>query len=82
VVNYSVSRRRGWGEYEEEIARRFAAAYISVHTGSAFSTIYRNLKDKKPGGLWFALARIAIERGMPAGEDIDLNQLDLKGPIQ
>lgn len=78
-----MSRRRGWGEYEEEIARRFAAAYISAHTGSAFSTIYRKLKGKKPGALWFALARVAIERGgQPGGEDIDLDQLDIKGPVQ
>ena len=77
-----MSRRCGWGEYEEEIARRFAAAYISVHTGSAYATIYRKLKDKKPGALWLALARMAIERGVPdSGEEIDL-ALDLKGPVQ
>ena len=42
--------------YVEEIARRFAASYISVHTGSAFSTMYRKLRGKRPGELWFALA--------------------------
>lgn len=77
-----MSSRRRWGEYEEEIARRFAAAYISVHTGSTFNTIYRKLKDKKPGSLWIELARMAIERGVPDGGEIDLDKLDLKGPVQ
>lgn len=83
LVNYGVSKKRGWDEYEEEIARRFAASYISVQSCSAFSTIYRTLKDKKPGALWIALARMAIERGIPSGgDDIDLEELDLKGPVQ
>jgi hypothetical protein len=82
-VNYGVSKKRGWDEYEQEIARRFAASYISVQSCSAFSTIYRKLKDKKPDPLWIALARMAIEGEMPScAEEIDLEQLDFKGPIQ
>ncbi|MGA2721608.1 MAG: hypothetical protein ABSG79_04260 [Bryobacteraceae bacterium] len=51
--------------------------------GSAFTTTHRQLKHKKPGGLWFAPARMAIERGAPSdGEDVDLEELIFEGPIQ
>jgi hypothetical protein len=71
--------------YVEEIARRFAASYISVHTGTAFNTMYRKLKGKHPGELWIALARMAIEQaqaGAAESPHIDLEELDSKGPIQ
>ena len=70
--------------YVEEIARRFAASYISVHTGSAFSTMYRKLRGKRPGELWFALARLAIERAQAGSADsgMDLEDIDSEGPVQ
>jgi hypothetical protein len=78
-----VSSDPKWQEYEDEVARRLAAAYLSAHTGSAFNTMYRKLKDKKPGKLWMTLARMAIQ-GVAAGGDpgVNLEELDLKGPVQ
>lgn len=72
-------------EYVEEIARRFAASYISVHTGTAFNTMYRKLKGTHPGELWIALARMAIEQAQAGAAEtpgVDLEGLDSKGPIQ
>ncbi len=70
--------------YVDEMARRFAASYISVHTGSAFSTMCRKLKGNRPGELWFALARLAIERAQAGSADsgMDLEDIDSEGPVQ
>jgi hypothetical protein len=42
-----------------ELARRFAAAFISHNQGVSIATGYKNLPDEDVGGLWYALAEIA-----------------------
>jgi hypothetical protein len=48
-------------EYMAELARRFAACYISVQMHTGFNTEYRTLKDQRPGQLWFSLAQGATQ---------------------
>jgi hypothetical protein len=70
-------------EYIAEIARRFAASYISAHLHSSFNTEYRKLKGQAPGQLWFSLARLAVEGVASNGvETTDFVRMSPKGPVQ
>lgn len=70
-------------EYMVELARRFAAAYISVHMHTSFNTEYRKLKDQTPGDLWFSLARAATEAIAAQGQQTyAFLKAEIKGPLQ
>jgi hypothetical protein len=84
VLTIVLSDPKVWS-YVEEIAKRFAASYISVQTGTTFNTMYRELKDKHPGEVWMALALMAIKHAQPGagkGPEIELEELDSKPPVQ
>ena len=51
----------GMDEYMVELARRFAASFISVQMHTSFNTEYRKLKDQRPGELWISLAVAATQ---------------------
>jgi len=70
-------------EYMAELARRFAASYISVQMHTSFNTEYRKLKDQRPGELWFSLARAATEAIAAHGQQIEaFYKAEIKGPPQ
>jgi hypothetical protein len=48
-------------ELTAELARRFAAAYISATMGTSFATEYKKL-TAEPGEYWMALARAVAAR--------------------
>jgi hypothetical protein len=70
-------------EYMAELARRFAASYISVQMHTSFNTEYRKLKDQKPGELWFSLAEAATQAIAAQRQQTEaLLRFEIKGPPQ
>jgi hypothetical protein len=70
-------------EYMAELARRFAASYISVQMHTSFNTEYRKLKDQWPGELWFSLAQAATRAIAVQGQQTDaFLRAENKGPLQ
>lgn len=70
-------------EYMAELARRFAASFISVQMHTSFNTEYRKLKDQRPGELWFSLARAATEAIAAHGQPTEaFFNAEIKGPPQ
>lgn len=73
----------GMGEYMAELARRFAASYISVQMHTSFNTEYRKLKDQKPGAPWFSLAEAATQAIAAQGQQAEaFLRSEIKGPPQ
>ena len=70
-------------EYMAELARRFAAAYISTQMHTSFNTEYRKLKDQVPGELWFSLAQVAVQTIAEHGQQTEaFLRSEIKGPPQ
>jgi hypothetical protein len=69
-------------EYMAELARRFAASFISVQMHTSFNTVYRKLKDQRPGELWFSLARAATEAIAAHGQQAEaFFKAETTGPL-
>jgi hypothetical protein len=70
-------------EYMAELARRFAASFISVQMHTSFNTEYRKLKDQRPGELWFSLAGAATEAIAAHGQQAEaFFKAETTGPPQ